>query len=192
MNKIFDCFSYWDENLLLDLRFHLLNDVVDYFVIVESTKTWQNNSKELKFDISKFQKFKNKILYIPVTDMPEGPNPWEREHFQRNCIVRGLKDSKDDDLVIISDADEIPNPKKITKFYKFTTKPSENKLFKRFGKIFRQIWGPQPRPSCPSAPARANPPLGRGHYPKIPCQGPFPSGFSKFSNFPKSLHPGLR
>ena len=116
MNKIFDCFSYWDEDLLLDLRFHLLNNIVDYFVIVESNKTWQNNYKELKFNINKFKKFKNKILYVPVTDMPDGPNPWEREHFQRNCIIRGLKNSKDDDFIIISDADEIPNPKKITKF----------------------------------------------------------------------------
>ena len=114
MNKIFDCFSYWDEDLLLDLRLHLLNNIVDYFVIVESNKTWQNNYKELKFNINKFKKFKNKILYIPVTDMPDGPNPWEREHFQRNCIIRGLKNSKDDYFIIISDADEIPNPKKIT------------------------------------------------------------------------------
>ena len=116
MNKIFDCFSYWDEDLLLDLRFHLLNNIVDYFVIVESNKTWQNNYKELKFNINKFKKFKNKILYVPVTDMPDGPNPWEREHFQRNCIIRGLKNSKDDDFIIISDADEIPNPKKIAEF----------------------------------------------------------------------------
>ena len=116
MNKIFDCFSYWDEDLLLDLRFHLLNDIVDYFVVVESNKTWQNNSKELKFNINKFQKFRNKIIYIPVTDMPSGSNPWEREHFQRNCITRGLNNSKDDDFIIISDADEIPNPKKITEF----------------------------------------------------------------------------
>jgi len=116
LNKIFDCFSYWDEDLLLDLRFHLLNNIVDYFVIVESNKTWQNNYKELKFNINKFKKFKNKILYVPVTDMPDGPNPWEREHFQRNCIIRGLKNSKDDDFIIISDADEIPNPKKITEF----------------------------------------------------------------------------
>ena len=57
---IYDCFSYWDEDLLLDLRLNILNNYVDYFVIVEGNKTWQNNSKKLRFDINKFQKFKKK------------------------------------------------------------------------------------------------------------------------------------
>ena len=114
--KIFDCFSYWDENLLLELRFNLLNDYVDYFVIIESDKTWQNNSKKLKFDINKFSKFKNKIIYEPVTDMPDGPNPWIREHYQRNCITRGLTNASENDLIIISDIDELPDPKKISEF----------------------------------------------------------------------------
>ena len=59
--KIYDCFSYWDEDLLLDLRLNILNEYVDYFVIVEGNKTWQNNSKKLRFDINKFQSFKKKI-----------------------------------------------------------------------------------------------------------------------------------
>ena len=54
--KIYDCFSYWDEDLLLDLRLNILNDYVDYFVIVEGNKTWQNNPKKLQFDIEKFKK----------------------------------------------------------------------------------------------------------------------------------------
>ncbi len=57
---IYDCFSYWDEDLLLELRLNILDKIVDYFVIVEGNKTWQNNSKELRFDIEKFQKFKKK------------------------------------------------------------------------------------------------------------------------------------
>ena len=61
---IYDCFSYWDEDLLLDLRLNILDNYVDYFVIVEGNKTWQNNSKKLRFDINKFQKFKKKIIYI--------------------------------------------------------------------------------------------------------------------------------
>ena len=72
--KIYDCFSYWDEDLLLDLRLNILNDYVDYFVIVEGNKTWQNNSKKLQFDIEKFKNFKDKIIYIPVNDMPGGKN----------------------------------------------------------------------------------------------------------------------
>ena len=54
--KIYDCFSYWDEDLLLELRLNILNEYVDYFVIIEGNKTWQNNFKELKFDIDKLEK----------------------------------------------------------------------------------------------------------------------------------------
>ena len=114
--KIYDCFSYWDEDLLLDLRLNILSDYVDYFVIVEGNKTWQNNSKRLRFDIDKFPNFKKKIIYIPVEDMPDGDDPYLRENFQRNCILRGLKHSSEDDIIIISDLDEIPNPKKIKEF----------------------------------------------------------------------------
>jgi len=103
--KIYDCFLYWDEDLLLDLRLNILNDYVDYFVIVEGNKTWQNNYKNFRFDIKKFQKFEKKIIYIQVKDMPEGKNPWIRENFQRNCIERGFKDIRDNDLIIISDLD---------------------------------------------------------------------------------------
>jgi beta-1,4-mannosyl-glycoprotein beta-1,4-N-acetylglucosaminyltransferase len=114
--KIYDCFSYWDEDLLLDLRLNILDKVVDYFVIIEGNKTWQNNPKKLRFDISKFNKFKDKIIYVPVEDMPNGDNPYIRENFQRNCITRGLKDSLEEDWIMISDLDEIPNPKVIKYF----------------------------------------------------------------------------
>ena len=114
--KIFDCFSYLDEDLLLELRLNILDEYVDYFVIVEGNKTWQNNSKKLRFDINKFDKFKKKIIYIPITDMPDGDNPWARENFQRNCISKGLVNADEDDLIIISDLDEIPNMEQIGKF----------------------------------------------------------------------------
>tara|TARA_Y100000996_G_scaffold304171_1_gene241443 strand:- start:275 stop:1087 length:813 start_codon:yes stop_codon:yes gene_type:complete len=113
---IYDCFSYWDEDLLLDLRLNILNKIVDYFVIVEGNKTWQNNSKELRFDIKKFQKFKDKIIYVPVTDLPDGDDPYLRENYQRNSISRGINNAKDDDIILISDLDEIPNPKVINNF----------------------------------------------------------------------------
>ena len=60
MPKVIDCFTYFDEDLILDLRFNILNDCVDYFVIVEATKDHQNNNKPLRFDINKFSKFKKK------------------------------------------------------------------------------------------------------------------------------------
>jgi beta-1,4-mannosyl-glycoprotein beta-1,4-N-acetylglucosaminyltransferase len=114
--KIFDCFIYFDEDLLLDLRFNILNNIVNHFVIVESNRTWQNNIKKFNFNIEKFKKFSNKIIYVKVEDMPEGENPWLRENFQRNCITRGLLKANNEDLIIISDADEIPNPEKIINF----------------------------------------------------------------------------
>ena len=104
--KIYDCFSYWDEDFLLDLRLNILNDYVDYFVIVEGNKTWQDNKKKLRFNINKFEKFKNKIIYIPVKDLPGGDDPYLRENYQRNCIERGIKEANEDDLIIISDLDE--------------------------------------------------------------------------------------
>jgi beta-1,4-mannosyl-glycoprotein beta-1,4-N-acetylglucosaminyltransferase len=114
--KIFDCCIYLDEDFLLDIRFNILNNFVDYFVIVESNRTWQNNKKNFNFNIEKFQKFSDKIIYIKVQDMPNGKNPWIRENFQRNCITRGLLKANNEDLIIISDADEIPDPEKIIKF----------------------------------------------------------------------------
>ena len=114
--KIYDCIIYFDENFLLDIRFNILDKFVDYFVVVESNRTWQNNSKKFNFDLKKFEKFSHKIIYIKVEDMPGGNNPWIRENFQRNCIERGLLSASNDDLIIISDADEIPNPLKIYEF----------------------------------------------------------------------------
>ena len=113
---IYDCFSYWDEDLLLDLRLNILNKVVDYFVIVEGNKTWQNNPKKLRFNINKFSSFKKKIIYIPLRNMPDGDDPYKRENFQRNSISEGISTANDNDLVIVSDLDEIPNPETILKF----------------------------------------------------------------------------
>ncbi len=114
--KVYDCFSYWDEDLLLDLRLNILNEYIDYFVIVEGNKTWQNNSKKFRFNINNFLKFKDKIIYIKVDDLPDGDNPYLRENFQRNAISRGIRDADKDDLIIISDLDEIPNPRFIKNF----------------------------------------------------------------------------
>ena len=113
---IYDCFSYWDEDFLLETRLNVLDNFVDFFVIIEGNKTWQNNYKKLKFDIKKFEKFEKKIIYVPVTDMPDGDNPYLRENFQRNSILKGLKNSTDKDLIILSDLDEIPNPNSIINF----------------------------------------------------------------------------
>ena len=115
---IYDCFSYLDEDLLLDLRLNILDDYVNYFVIIEGNKTWQNNPKKFKFNIDKYQNFKHKIKYIKVEDFPDGDDPYRRENHQRNCIQRGITDATDNDIIMISDLDEIPNPLELPKFDK--------------------------------------------------------------------------
>ena len=114
--KVFDCFLYFDEDFLLNVRLNILNKYVDYFVIVEGNKTWQNNYKNYNFNINKFNQFREKIIYLKVDKFPDSPNPWIRENYQRNYILKGLNIAKSHDLIIISDLDEIPNPKKITSF----------------------------------------------------------------------------
>ena len=77
---IYDCFQYFNEDHILDLRFNILNEKVDYFVISESTKTHQGKTKKLNFDIDKFKKFKNKIIYI-VSDYKELLKFWRNRTF---------------------------------------------------------------------------------------------------------------
>ena len=85
---IYDCFSYWDEDLLLDLRLNTLDSYVDYFVIVEGNKTWQNNSKKLSFNIDNFSKFKKKIIYVRVEDLPDGEDPYLRKSSKKLYFKR--------------------------------------------------------------------------------------------------------
>ena len=121
---IYDCFQFFNEEHILDLRLNILNEFVDFFVITESTVNHQGNSKKLNFDSSKFKKFNNKIIYIVVNDTPEEiKKPHVEgeslvEQHQRNSIMRGLKNCHDDDLVILSDVDEIPDLNKLNMFNK--------------------------------------------------------------------------
>ncbi len=122
---------YFDEDLLLDLRLNSLDKYVKKFVITEATYTHNGSKKELKFDINKFQKFKDKIIYLVVDNQPnnildliEGEskekrgeklilNGMARDYFQRENLKRGLDGINDEDLVLISDLDEIPNFKEL-------------------------------------------------------------------------------
>ena len=94
---------------LLNIRLNILNKYVDYFVIVESTETHSGLKKELCFDLEKFPEFKNKIIYGVIKKFPLNLNAWEKENYQRNFISKFLKEADDDDLILISDLDEIPN-----------------------------------------------------------------------------------
>ena len=125
--KIFDCFMFYDEELLLDIRLNILDQYVDFFVIVESEYFHNGEKRKLKFDINKFKKFENKIIYIVHKNEPDGIinlndkdnedtksyklilNAHLRENDQRNHISEGLAKADNDDLILISDVDEIPN-----------------------------------------------------------------------------------
>ena len=125
--KIFDCFMYFDEDIVLDVRLNFLDKYVDKFVVVESEYNHKGEKRSPQFDINKFSKFKDKIIYILKKDIPEGIelitdsddkneiyrksifNAWKRENLQRNNIMEGLDGAAEDDWIIISDLDEIPN-----------------------------------------------------------------------------------
>ena len=109
-NKIYDCITFYDENLLVNSRFEILNDVVDYFVIVESNFDHKGNKKSLNFKLLN-QKFSNKVRHIILKEnFPDKHNGWEMEKFQREKIYLGIKDAINEDLIMYSDSDEIPNP----------------------------------------------------------------------------------
>ena len=112
--KIVDTFTFFNELELLEVRLNILNDHVDKFVLVESTRSHQNKPKPLFYQENKhlFKKFNSKIEHIIVNDFPEH-NYHSFEHHQRDCIERGLGYCEDDDIVFISDIDEIWNPAKI-------------------------------------------------------------------------------
>lgn len=107
---IYDCFPFFDELDVLEIRLNELDPVVDKFVLVEATVTHSGKPKPLHFQNNKerFAAFLDKIIHVVVEDMPQSKNPWLREHFQRDCVVRGLTNAAPDDIVMLSDADEIP------------------------------------------------------------------------------------
>ena len=127
--KIYDCFLYNNENLVLEIRLNTLSQYVDKFVIVESKFDHQGKKKNLNFKIENFQSFKDKIIYLIVERFPDNISNWQRENYQRNFIFNGLKNAEDEDLIIISDIDEIPDLSKIgsIKQYKFSV--FEQKMF---------------------------------------------------------------
>ena len=122
---------YFDEDVILDLRLNILNPFIDYFVIVESTFNHKGEKRKLKFDINKYKKFENKIIYLIFDKEPSGIekvfdtdnegevsrklilNAASRENGQRNFISKGLERANEKDLILISDVDEIPNLEKI-------------------------------------------------------------------------------
>ncbi|MGL3827409.1 glycosyl transferase family 17 [Candidatus Pelagibacter communis] len=114
--NILDCVTYFDEDIVLDLRLNILNKHVTKFIITEGAFDHRGNKRELNFDINKFSEFKDKIIYLPVTKFPNLENPWSMLEYQRNYSLNEIKKYDDDTIIIISDVDEIPNPNKIHLF----------------------------------------------------------------------------
>ena len=143
--KIYDCFMYFDEDLILDLRLNILDKFVDYFVIVESIFTHRGEKRNLKFNINKFKKFEDKIVYLVYDQEPSQiekivskdtedeksrkyiMNALFRENAQRNFINGALNNLDNEDVILVSDVDEIPNLKGIN----FEEKKSKIILFKQ-------------------------------------------------------------
>ena len=125
--KFIDCFMYFDEDMILDIRLNILYKFVSYFIICEANYLHNGSKKEFKFDINKFSKFKDKIIYIPLEQQPKNlriinnsddvllknskilDNALLRENFQRDFLYNKIKNFGDEDFIIISDVDEIPN-----------------------------------------------------------------------------------
>ena len=124
--KIIDCFMYYDEDMILDIRLNILDKFVSNFVICEANFNHNGTNRELKFNINNYEKFKDKILYIPLESQPNNlqlikrndsqaiknlrlDNALIRENFQRNSLLKKINQFNSDDLIIISDVDEIPN-----------------------------------------------------------------------------------
>lgn len=108
--KIYDCFTFFNEFELLELRLRELYDHVDYFVIVEANKTFQNNDKPMYYleNQDRFAQWADKIRHVAVVDMPSDTDTWGRERYQRDSILLGCTDAADNDIIMIGDADEIP------------------------------------------------------------------------------------
>ena len=131
--KIYDCFMFFDEDMLLDLRLNIMDKYVDKFVITEATYTHSGRPKKLIFDINKFSKFKDKIIYIVVDQQPPDLleikesdndekdtrgqklvlNGYKRDNYQRQKAQQALNNVDPEDWIIINDIDEIPNLKNV-------------------------------------------------------------------------------
>jgi beta-1,4-mannosyl-glycoprotein beta-1,4-N-acetylglucosaminyltransferase len=115
--KVYDCFCYFNEDLILELRLETLWDYVDYFVISEAVYTQVGDPKPLNFDLEKFSKYREKIRYLTVDHFPPGKQGfWQNENYQRNYLMNGLFDAHPDDLILVSDLDEIPRPELIKEY----------------------------------------------------------------------------
>ena len=129
--KIFDCTTFYNENLMLEIRFNILNQHVDKFIVVEAKYSHSGEKKKLNFNINKFPEFKEKIIYLVIENEPDGikykkekdiiieekkdmrMNSILRIAYQRNKLMECLGEASNEDFIFYSDNDEIPNFQKV-------------------------------------------------------------------------------
>lgn len=131
---VYDCFQFFNELDILKLRLHVMDPVVDRFVISEATETFSGKAKPLYYEENKemFAEFADKIIHVVVDDTPQGYTH-DRDTFQKNAVGRGLKNCTDDDIIIFSDLDEIPNPEKVKEII---ADFNENKIYHFAQRLF--------------------------------------------------------
>ncbi len=143
--NIIDCFMFYDEELILDIRLNILDKYVSHFVICEANFNHNGTKRELQFNIDNFKKFRDKIIYIQLDKQPDNlriinqndsletrnskilDNALLRENFQRNYLNSKIQNFDNEDLIIISDVDEIPNLEKF--YYKSKITFFEQKMY---------------------------------------------------------------
>ncbi len=114
--KIFDCITFFDENLITNARFEILNHVVDKFVVCESLFDHKGNKKKLNFNLIN-EKFRKKVTHLVLKEPFKDPfNGWKNEEIQRNYLFHGIQDALANDIILFSDSDEIPDPKLLENF----------------------------------------------------------------------------
>ena len=125
---IIDCITFYNENILANARFEILNDVVDQFIVCESSYDHSGKKKNKNFKLLN-KSFESKIKYIFIEkNFPLPIKPWKNEEIQRNYIQKELESYSDEDLILYSDSDEIPNPKLLKSM----------KLNKKYGIFFQK------------------------------------------------------
>ena len=114
--KFFDCITFYDENLITNARIEILNKYIDYFIICESRFDHKGKEKKINFKLNN-KKYKKKVRHLIINEnFPETKDEWKIEEYQREKIYNELYDAKEEDFILYSDSDEIPNPKKLENF----------------------------------------------------------------------------
>lgn len=144
MRKVYDCFAFFNELDILDIRLRELNDVVDYFVICESALTFSGDQKPKYFleNADRYKQYKDKIIHFSVDEFPPGSDHWSRDTYQKEQIRNAIAHAQPEDLIIFSDVDEIPRQSSVLKALEFdgVTQFSMNMYQYFINMVYRHDW----------------------------------------------------